>query len=207
MIDWAKLVAERSQRSGVLLIPELSRELKLSEHVVRKALVRQEQRGIVEHLGNKIFWNRLAEDFNERDLFRYFRANAYLSLGSVLRDFGISSQTPASLTCVTTEHKGRVDSKSLSIIYHHISPKLFWGFHEKRTLYGSYKVAEPEKALLDWIYLLRQRGLPADTDELDVSGVDRAKLLDYANRYPKPVKQQVTDLLAEFAAGRGGSRT
>ncbi len=113
----------------------------------------------------------------------------------------------ASLTCVTTEHKGRVVSKSLAIIYHHIAPKLFWGFHEKRTLYGSYKVAEPEKALLDWIYLLRQRGLPADTDELDVSGVDRAKLLDYANRYPKPVKQQVTDLLAEFAAGRGGSRT
>jgi len=207
VIDWAKLVAERAQSSGVLLIPELARELNLSEHVVRKALVRQEHRGIVEHLGNKIFWNRLAEGFGERDLFRYFRPNAYLSLASVLRDSGISTQTPVSLTCVTTEHKGRIDSKSLSITFHHISPKLFWGFHEKRTLYGSYKVAEPEKAILDWIYLARQRGLPAATDEFDVSQIDRGKLLDYAAKYPKPVRQQITELLADFAAGRAGSLT
>ncbi len=207
MIDWAKLVAERSQRSGVLLIPELARELKLSEHVVRKSLARQEQRGIVEHIGNKVFWNRLTEGFGDRDLFHFFRENAYVSLASVLRDSGISTQTPTSLTCVTTEHKGTVSSKSLAITFHQISPQLFWGFREKRTLFGSYKVAEPEKALLDWIYLLRRRGLPADTDEFEISQIDRGKLLDYSLKYPKPVQQQIKDLLADFAAGRSGSPT
>jgi hypothetical protein len=185
----------------------VAKELGLSEHVVRQGLVNQEPRGLVEHLGKKTFLIRNSRDASGRELINKLRPEAYLSLETVLRESGISTQTPKILTCVTTGTVGEFRSKSFAIVYHRISPKLFWGFHEKRTLYGSYKVAEPEKALLDWIYLLRQRGLPAATDELDVSEIDRAKLLDYANKYPKPVRQQITELLAEFAAGRSGSVT
>jgi predicted transcriptional regulator of viral defense system len=206
-MDWAQFIAERSRTTGVFRVDDLSRELGLSEHVVRKALVRQQRRGLVEHVGEKVFWSPLAERFDAKDLIRYFRKNAYVSLQTVLRESGISTQIPSTLTCVTTEHQGTVRSKSLAITFQHISPKLFWGFREKPTLYGAYKTAEPEKALLDWVYLLRQRGLPAATDEFDVSQIDRGKLLDYSQKYPKPVRQQVTELLAEFAAGRSGSLT
>ena len=63
------------------------------------------------------------------------------------------------------------------------------GFQEKRTRHGSYKIAEPEKALLDWIYLQRQEGLPVVLDELNLNATDKSKLLKYASKYPIPVQQ------------------
>jgi hypothetical protein len=36
---------------------------------------------------------------------------------------------------------------------------LYWGFIEKQTSCSKYQIAEPEKALLDWIYLNLQAGL------------------------------------------------
>ena len=206
-MDWAKFVTEKSRRAAVLRLDEVAKELGLPMEVVRQGLARQEKRGIVEHLGKKIFLLLTSRDISGRELLNELRPQSYLSLDTVLRESGISTQSPRLLSCVTTGKPGEFRSRSLGIDYHHISPKLFWGFHEKRTLYGSYKVAEPEKALLDWVYLLRQRGLPAETDELDVSGIDRGKLLDYAAKYPKPVRHQITELLAEFAAGRAGSST
>jgi hypothetical protein len=34
-----------------------------------------------------------------------------------------------------------------------IKPELFWGYAEIKTEYGHYLVAEPEKALLDYLYV------------------------------------------------------
>ena len=56
---------------------------------------------------------------------------------------------------------------SSDIRYRHIGEHLYWGSQEKRTRHGSYKIAEPEKALLDWIHLQRQEGLPVVLDELN----------------------------------------
>lgn len=54
-----------------------------------------------------------------------------------------------------------------------------------------YRIAEPEKALLDWIYLQRQEGLPVVLDELNLKVTDRTKLLKYASKYPIPVQKTV----------------
>jgi len=38
------------------------------------------------------------------------------------------------------------------------------GFTRKKTRYGAYHLAEPEKALLDWIYFKSVDGLPIETE-------------------------------------------
>jgi hypothetical protein len=45
-----------------------------------------------------------------------------------------------------------IKTKSLNIPYRKMKETLFWRFQEKKTRCSSYKIAEPEKALLDWIY-------------------------------------------------------
>jgi hypothetical protein len=159
---------------------------------------RQEKRGLVEHLGKKIFINRLVLDFSGRELINTLRPEAYLSLETVLRDSGMSTQSPTVLTCVTPGRPGEFRAKSVSISFRRISKNLFWGFQEKRTRYGKYNIAEPEKALLDWVYLRRQEGSTINTDELDLQRLDRGKLLQYAAKFPIPVKQQITEAVANF---------
>lgn len=196
-MDWARFVADRARSSGILRVDELAHELKISEVAAWNALARQEKRGLVEGLGNKIFINRLTPDFSGRELINVFRPHSYLSLETVLRDSGLSSQSPRVLTCVTPDRNGKFQSSSVALNYRHISPRLFWGFHPKRTRYGKYNLAEPEKALLDWIYLLRQEGSIVPTDELDLTPLDIGKLLSYAEKFPKPVRQQVLELVAQ----------
>jgi DNA-binding Lrp family transcriptional regulator len=197
-MDWVKLITDRARTSGFLRVDELARELNTSEVAVGNALRRQEKRGLVEHLGKKIFINRLVPDFSGRELINILRPQAYLSLETVLRDSGVSTQSPTALTCVTPGRPGEFRAKTVSIIFRRLSKNLFWGCQEKRTRYGSYNLADPEKALLDWIYLRRQEGSAVHTDELDLQRLDRGKLLQYAAKFPVPVKQQIVEAVANF---------
>jgi hypothetical protein len=43
-----------------------------------------------------------------------------------------------------------------------------------------------KKALLDWIYLQRQEGLPTAFDELSLKAIDWKKLHRYALNFPSP---------------------
>ena len=62
--------------------------------------------------------------------------------------------------------------------------------------HGSYKIAEAEKALLDWIYLQRQEGLPVVLDELNLKVTDKRKLLKYASKFPISVQQTLHSALS-----------
>jgi hypothetical protein len=96
---------------------------------------------------------------------------------------------------VTTGFPRKFHSASVHIVYRHISQSLYWGFQEKRTRHGTYKIAEPEKALLDWVYLQRQEGLPVALDELSLNAIDRKKLRKYSLKYPVSVQRMLQELL------------
>ncbi len=188
-MDWAATLRKESLRSSILRSDELARRYGIAEAAVGNALRRQERRGLVEHVSRRIYVNKLAHDFSPRELVGILRPNAYVSLESALAEWGISTQSPSALTCVTTGFPRKFHSASVRIVYRHISENLFWGFEEKRTRHGSYKIAAPEKALLDWIYLKRQEGLPVALDELSLNPVDRKKLEKYALKYPDSVQR------------------
>lgn len=196
-MDWAVTLQKEAQRSAILRSDDIARRYGIVESAVGNALRRQERRGLVEHVSNKVYINKLAHDFSPRELVGILRLNAYISLESALVEWGISTQSPSSLTCVTTGFPRKFRTPSIRIIYRHIGKHLYWGFQDKRTRHGSYKIAEPEKALLDWIYLQRQEGLPVALDELNLKVTDKKKLLEYASSYPIPVQETVHQALLD----------
>lgn len=103
------------------------------------------------------------------------------------------------LTCVTPGYPQSFRTKSAGIVYRTISPHLYWGYQQKATRYNQYFIGEPEKALLDWIYLTRQEGLPTPFDELHVQFISAPKLRKYAERFPRTVQAAIKDLLLEKA--------
>lgn len=201
-IDWTKFVSEQSRVSGIFQTDRLAKQFGMSERLVWDALKRQSKKGLVRHFGKKIFINNLAHDFSGRELVTVLRPNSYISLESALREWGISSQTPIGITSVTTGEPGTLGPENLRIHFKHISPRLFWGFKKHRTRYGQYDIAEPEKALLDWIYLQRRRGATINAEELDVSSINGGKLLSYSEKFPRPVKEQALSILASSLSGK-----
>jgi|SRR5208283_2535136 len=198
-MDWVTAICKEAQTSSILRTDDLARKYGIIPAAVTQALSRQERRGLVEHVSKKIYYNWLAQGGSPRDLVNVLRNDAYVSLDSGLREYGISTQSPRTLTCVTKERPRDFKAKTITISYRSISPRLYWGFVRKTTRYGSYLIAEPEKAILDWIYLGIQNGAAPALDELDFGGVDRPKLLNYARRFPSSTYLHVLPALVESA--------
>jgi len=200
-MDWAATLRREAQRSAVLRSDDLARRHGLTEIVVGNALRRQQRRGLVEHVSNRIYINKLASDLSSRELVNLLRPEAYISLESALAEWGVSTQSPSSLTCVTTGFPRKFQTESVRILYRRITKRLYWGFTKRRTRYGEYRIAEPEKALLDWVYLRRREGLSVILDEVSWSPIDKEKLLRYANRYPKSVRESLLRALWQLNRG------
>ena len=186
-MDWIATVAKEAKTSAVIRIREIASKYSLSLSTVSKASKRQEKKGIIEHIEDGIYLNKLTAGFSSRDIINELRPNAYISLETALAEWGLSTQSPVALTCVSTSKARTIRTESAHITYRKIKEDLFWGFLEKKTRYTTYKIAEPEKALLDWIYFHLQDGLPVQLDEVQFQKLNQSKLLEYAKKYPSTV--------------------
>lgn len=81
----------------------------------------------------------------------------YLSFTSALHLHGIIEQIPQIITCASLSHTQTIKTSLGSYAIHKISSDFFFGFDwYKQT--GDFLVAEPEKALLDCLYLSGRKG-------------------------------------------------
>ena len=201
-MDWAPVLAEEAKTSAIIRSDLLAHKYKIPLQSVRVALGRQEKRGLVERIRPKIYVNKLASGFSARDLAAAICPESYVSLDSALNEWGISSQSPALLTCVATSQIPLVKAQSAKIHFRTINKALFWGFQERKSRYTSYRLAEPEKALLDWIYFRRRDRLPLGLDEFNFQRISRSKLIEYAKKFPSTVLQTLYPILIgqQFAA-------
>jgi predicted transcriptional regulator of viral defense system len=198
-MNWTTILTDEARENSILRTEALVRKYKLSEPTVRNALRRYEANGLLERISTKVYINHFNQHFSARDLVNILRPRSYISLESALVERGVITQNPIALTCVTPGYPQRFQGKSVSIVYRKISPELYWGYEERNTRYNKFRVAEPEKALLDWIYLSRQEGLPTPLDEVNLQFLNAAKLRAYADKFPKTVNETIKDLLLEKA--------
>jgi len=76
---------------------------------------------------------------------------AYVSLHSALFHHGMVSQIPSVIYAVTVGRARRRETPIGVVSFHHVAPSFFFGFESHGR--GGIKIASPEKALLDVLYL------------------------------------------------------
>lgn len=201
-LDWVKVLTDEARLSDVILLKDIAAKYNLPAASAWKALSRLTDRGLVTHVTKGIYLNKLVRDYAASDFVALLRPNSYVSLESALNHWGLSTQSPIALTCVTTGKPKEFKTPEFTIAFRSISSRLFWGFVEKQTRYAKYRIAEPEKALLDWVYLSLQAGLTPTLDEIDFKHVEKQKLIKYAAQFPGSVRKALTHSLAfeDFAA-------
>ena len=79
---------------------------------------------------------------------------SYLSLESALSWYGFIPEIVHAFTSVTARTTRSFENACGRFIYRHVRAELFWGYVEMKTEdHAHYLLAEPEKALLDYLYL------------------------------------------------------
>lgn len=196
-LDWAAILARDAKTKAVISSRELAKKFKLPVHSVVVSLGRQQKRGLVERVHATLYLNKLSAGFSPKDVVNQIDSSAYVSLDSALVEWGISTQSPIGLTCVSAAKTRIIRSPSVFIKYRKIKKDLYWGFIEKKSRFGAYKLAEPEKALLDWLYFRYQDGLPANLDEFQFQNINLKRLFEGAKKFPKSVREILIPHLLE----------
>lgn len=88
--------------------------------------------------------------------FLFPRNRAYVSFISALHLYGIIEQIPQIITLASTIHTKMIRTKIATFSVHQITPLFFDGFDWYKGV-GSFLIAEPEKALVDCLYLSVRR--------------------------------------------------
>jgi predicted transcriptional regulator of viral defense system len=177
-----------------LTLSSLAHLLELPIASARVAANRLEKKNVLRRVGPALYANLLAEPSIEQ-LAGLLWQPAYLSLEWALAWHGVSLQRPHDATCVTLGRPRRVISALGALSYFHVSKPLFFGYQKERVRAGVETwIAEPEKALLDWIYLRRRAGEFIALDEMNTKKLDPAKIEKYAVPFPSSVKKVINDL-------------
>jgi predicted transcriptional regulator of viral defense system len=143
----------------------------MNDHSLRIALTRLSNRGIIKRISRGFYANPFNIPTLEEVSGQIYQPS-YISLESALFHYGILSQIPQILTCITTRFP-RTFRSSLGIIeYRQIRSDLFWGFIRM----DGYFLAEAEKALLDYMYLNRSKDIEDLFSHLDLARINKKKL-------------------------------
>ena len=132
------------------------------------------------------------------ELAMVLRRPAYLSLEYALSRQGILSQNVFTLTLATTKLPYNYQTRDSVLEYHQIKRSLFGGY----TREGVVLVAEPEKALLDLIYIRHVRGrelgrvaLDSLLDDMYLDELDQEKLLGLAKGFDRRTRKVLGEVL------------
>jgi len=117
---------------------------------------------------------------------------SYVSLETALNYWGILSQFPFEITCVSNKKSivKKLDDKIFS--YHHLSPSLYGMFIKLENSL----VASPEKALFDQLYFASKGLRTVNGDEYDLSIINRKNFLNLCSQLKanKPMMKLADDL-------------
>lgn len=138
-------------------------------------------------------WYTFGELLAEPDMAKYIASKiytpSYISLHSALSIYGIIPEAVTDVTSVTSNRTTAYDNAFGHFTYQTVKPDLFFGYRQVPVLRGgSYLMAEPEKAILDLLYLYPQYNTAEAMLDLRLDEwwmgekLDRERLLQYTQR-------------------------
>lgn len=123
---------------------------------------------------------------------------SYVSLEYALSYYTLIPEGVPVVTSVTTKRPRRYNTPSGGFMFQHIHRRLFWGYQTVNEKEGAYLIAEREKALLDFFYLLRGPLTEARFHEMRWQNTESVKIVvlkKWANRMAFP---RVTRAVEQF---------
>ena len=121
-----------------------------------KQLQRWQKKGYLKHLVRNYYW--LGDDQPFTSYTVSYIANkiyspSYVSLETALKFYNLIPEEVFQITSVSTRKTSRFQTDVGYFIYRQINPSLFWGYDLVHFQNLTILIAQPEKALADFLYL------------------------------------------------------
>lgn len=115
---------------------------------------------------------------------------SYLSLEYALAYYNILPEMPYIITSATTKTTRQFSLGSKTFGYYTIKEEAFTGYILQKTDRKSILIAEPEKALVDYLYFVAIGKRPKN-DRLNVARLNKEKIIKYAHLFGRPTLESL----------------
>jgi len=168
---------------------EIARLLGISLKSRRVTIWRLAKRGVLSRLRRDLYEVTLKPS-DVVEVSNIIYQPSYLSFTYCLGRLGILSQIAYEIEFATSKKTKRLLIRGRSVIFRKISKKLFFGY----TLKDNIFIAEPEKALLDTLYLKSKGLTDLDKESLTLNDLSRTKFLMMSKKFPSKVQKEARQL-------------
>jgi len=180
--------------------------LNIEKNFDRRRLYEWQKRDLITKITHN-FYVFNDKELSEDDL--YFIANkiyspSYISLEGALYYYDLIPETVYQVTSITTRKTKKISNDIANFSYRHIKPELFFGYKNIKKNNFTYQLAEPEKAILDLLYLRsdikNQKQLKNLRIKKDIflEKVDQDKIREYLKKFSSNTLQEKLEGLLEI---------
>ena len=162
----------------------------------RRRLVEWQKAGHIEKIRNGYY---CFTDLEKNEQLLYYMANqlykpSYISLASALSFYKLIPEAVFNITSVSTLKTSSFNTVYGRFDYSSIKTSLFFGYRLLKINSVTIKIAEPEKLILDYCYLIKPAGV-LDFEALRINKEEIIKLIDITkfNSYLSLYKSRVMD--------------
>ena len=110
---------------------------------------------------------------------------SYVSLETVLSHYKIIPEVVYGTTSITTKAPREFRTPIGNFTYQHIKTEVFTGYKLQEIDRYKALVAEPEKALADYLYFVDLKKISLN-DRLKLKSISKPKLIEYAKLFKRP---------------------
>ncbi len=157
---------------------------------LKQALSRWRKKGWIQPLKKGLYELSYPEDRVLPDLWiaNQLYSPSYVSLETALSYYSLIPEVSMAVTSVTTKPTRRFKNKHGLFIYRTVKPSAFTGYHVEQYRECDLLIAEPEKALVDYLYFKTCRRKKFDFaeerwDKKLIRRLERGKLTRYSKLY------------------------
>lgn len=162
---------------------DLQKYFNVSANTASLFLSRNVKRGNIVKLKRKLYAFD-GEHVNELLLANKIYEPSYISFEYALMFYSIIPETVYTITSATTRITREFEVKNIGFFYHHIKKQSFTGYVKKYFNGQMAFLAEPEKALSDYLYFV-VLGRKVLNERLDLQKIQKSKVMRYAHLFGK----------------------
>lgn len=169
--------------SKFFTIADLEKIIDLPRNSLKVALNRLIKQGVLDRLTRGVYQLSI-NPADTKVVANQLYYPSYLSFEAALSKYGILSQIPYTQTFATIKKSKKIWLKETEIEYTQLKKDLFFGY----VLADGINVAQPEKALLDQLYLVSRGKRRLNMEELDLNIMNKKILLQCSEKFPAAVQ-------------------
>lgn len=183
----------KSFSKSYFTVADLEKILEMKRDVLYVTLNRLVKNGVLIKLKRGIY-QAAFQNLEAEKIANELYYPSYLSFESILSKYGIINQIPYTLTFATNKVTKKLHLGNKEIEYRQLKSELFFGYGLVEGVY----CAEPEKAVLDQLYLISKGKITDDIREWSLVGLNKNKLLQYSKKFPEIIQKNIKNLIPKL---------